>query len=144
MPGAVWPLNNRLHFTYIEQQVYIGCVQNWIIRVIFQWILFFTELGKVLSMQCFNTHRCKGEINYSWKNIIIWVCCLWTFPQFSGKYLVDIAGHWTLLLIVKDQSSYLVYLNIMHTIKHCENLSSVDRRKREITMTLKNKIFHSK
>ena len=46
-------------------------------------------------------------------------------------------GHWTLLVIVKDQSSHLVYHGVsqhMHKITNLWNLSSIDHRSCEITI----------
>ena len=46
--------------------------------------------------------------------------------------------HCTLLVIVKDQSSHLVYLNICMKYQTCENLSSIGRQSCEITVQEKN------
>ena len=50
--------------------------------------------------------------------------------------------HWTPLVIVKDQSSNLVYLNICIKQQTCENLSSIGRRSCKIKMEEKTPLSH--
>ena len=53
-----------------------------------------------------------------------------------------IQRHWPLLVIVKDQSSHLVYLNICIKQQTCENLSSIGRQSCEIIMKEKIHLSH--
>ena len=50
--------------------------------------------------------------------------------------------HWTLLVIVKGQASYVVYLNMHIKKKNSENVSSKSRRSCEIIMKGKSPLSH--
>ena len=81
-----------------------------------------------------------------------WSCCFCCFPNLQkcccfcfvlGFFTIYIIKkHWTLLLIVKDQSSYLVYLNMSIQLQTCENLSSIGRRSCGITMKEETPLSH--
>ena len=60
-----------------------------------------------------------------------------TLPSKINRMVVK-----TLLVIVKDQSSHLVYLNICIKQQTCENLSSIGRRSWEIIMKAKTPLSH--
>ena len=67
----------------------------------------------------------------------------WSMHILCIKLKVNlIIRHWTLLVIVKDQSSHSVYINICIKLQTCENLSSIDHRSCEIIMKEKIKRLH--